>query len=82
MFHFLQISVYAAYLYDSVLLYARALDEVLKALGTSGATNGREIFNHIKGRSYMSEWGLVSVTYLGGRPLGHAPFGLNAHISA
>ncbi|KAI0211265.1 Receptor-type guanylate cyclase Gyc76C [Lamellibrachia satsuma] len=55
-----KISVYAAYLYDSVLLYARALDEVLKALGTSGATNGREIFNHIKGRSYMSIQGFMS----------------------
>ncbi len=58
---FPQISVYAAYLYDAVQLYARALDEVTKTIGISGATHGSEIFNHIKGRSYMSKLCLMFV---------------------
>ncbi|XP_064600660.1 receptor-type guanylate cyclase Gyc76C-like [Liolophura sinensis] len=52
-----QITVYAAYLYDAVYLYARALDEVLSAGGDE--TNGTAIVSHIRGRSYTSIQGFL-----------------------
>lgn len=52
MLELLQITVYAAYLYDAVMLYARALDAVLRDNGS--ATDGVAIFNKINGTSYQS----------------------------
>ncbi|ELT90006.1 hypothetical protein CAPTEDRAFT_179119 [Capitella teleta] len=53
-----QISVYAAYLYDSVFLYARALDEILQEGGDP--RNGSGILAKILGRSYQSIQGFLS----------------------
>ena len=47
-----QPSVYAAYLYDAVMIYAQALDEVLKAGGDK--RNGTAIMEQIRGRRFDS----------------------------
>ncbi|GFO22234.1 hypothetical protein PoB_004873900, partial [Plakobranchus ocellatus] len=46
------IPVYAAYLYDSVLLYARALHDVL--MGGGSADDGALVFDKMKDRTFMS----------------------------
>lgn len=65
-FFFLQfVSIYAAYLYDSVKLYARALDTLLKEVGDNLtedqvfaiASNGTKIIQTIiKSRNYQSKY--------------------------
>ena len=50
-FYFLQISVYASYLYDAVLLYARALNQTLEE--GREATDGRSIISKIQNTSYI-----------------------------
>ncbi|CAH1793794.1 unnamed protein product [Owenia fusiformis] len=52
------ISVYAAYLYDAVHLYARALHEVLVEGGS--VTNGSYIISKMKGKTYRSIQGFMS----------------------
>ena len=52
-FQCLQITVYAAYLYDAVMLYAKALDATLKENGS--ATDGVAIFNKLNGTFYRSK---------------------------
>ena len=47
-----QPSVYAAYLYDAVMIYAQALDEVLNAGGDK--RNGTAIMEQIRGRRFDS----------------------------
>uniref|UniRef100_T1JKS6 Receptor ligand binding region domain-containing protein n=1 Tax=Strigamia maritima TaxID=126957 RepID=T1JKS6_STRMM len=51
-FDTVQVPIYAAYAYDAVMIYARALSEVL-AKGDD-PRNGTDIFNHIRGRSFES----------------------------
>lgn len=51
-FYLLQITVYGAYLYDAVMLYAQALDEVLKENGSF--VDGTAIINKIRNRPYKS----------------------------
>ncbi|XP_076449001.1 guanylate cyclase 32E-like [Babylonia areolata] len=46
------ISIFASYLYDAVMIYARALHEVLEANGDP--RNGVAIFNRIKDRTFKS----------------------------
>ena len=53
MFVYIQISDYAAYLYDAVLLYSVAVAEVLRSGGS--VRDGTAIINRIRGRSYKSE---------------------------
>lgn len=60
------VSIYAAYLYDAVMLYARALDEVLKKYDVvtqdildSVAHNGTLIIEMMKNRTYESECGFT-----------------------
>jgi len=48
-----QVSIYAAYLYDAIYLYARALDEVINSGGDP--YDGRAIVDSIRGRSFSSE---------------------------
>lgn len=55
-----QISVYAAYLYDAVFLYAQALTELLKNAKSPREeaailVNGTAIINKLRGRSYTGE---------------------------
>lgn len=56
-FAHLQIRAEAAYLYDAVHLYAKALISVLEAGGNP--RNGTAIVNAIKGGSYRSAMGCV-----------------------
>ena len=51
--YLLQISVFAAYLYDAVLLYARALDAVLKE--NKSHLDGRAISMKMRSTSYESK---------------------------
>ncbi|XP_041363434.1 receptor-type guanylate cyclase Gyc76C-like [Gigantopelta aegis] len=53
-----KISVYAAYLYDAVILYARALRSVLSENGSM--LNGTAIINKIRGTSFTSIQGYLS----------------------
>lgn len=48
------VGIFAAYLYDSVLLYAEALGEVLQNGTAGGATNGTAIVAKITNRTYNS----------------------------
>ncbi|XP_050390613.1 receptor-type guanylate cyclase Gyc76C [Patella vulgata] len=58
-FHIMKkISVYAAYLYDAVRLYAQALQEVLDENGN--IKNGTAIIDKIRDRSYTSIQGFLS----------------------
>lgn len=50
---FLQIPAEAAYLYDAVFVYARALNESLK--NKQDPRDGKVIFRHIKDKPYFSE---------------------------
>lgn len=61
------ISIYAAYLYDSVKLYAWALDKMLRMeerlltdeVILEVASNGTRVIDTIiKNRTYMSEWAM------------------------
>nr|CAD7429253.1 unnamed protein product [Timema monikensis] len=61
------VSIYAAYLYDSVKLYAHALHELLDKYSIANqtdqvieqvASNGTKIIETLKGRSYTSEYPL------------------------
>lgn len=57
-----QIPIYAAFLYDAVMVYARALDAVIRDNGTDLVKNGREISKRIFGTTYKSKlnkWRLV-----------------------
>ncbi|XP_041362491.1 guanylate cyclase 32E-like [Gigantopelta aegis] len=47
-----KVTIFAAYLYDAVHVYARAMDEVIKAGGDP--TNGTEIFARIADRTFNS----------------------------
>ena len=58
-FRCLQITVYAAYLFDAVMLYAKALDATLKENGS--ATDGIAIFNKLNGTFYKSKFILKSL---------------------
>ena len=49
---FMQISIFASYLYDAVMIYARALHEVIQADGS--ARNGSAIFERIRDRTFKS----------------------------
>lgn len=48
----ISVPIYGAHLYDSVMIYARAITEVLEMGGD--ITNGREVMNRIFNRSYHS----------------------------
>ncbi|XP_064623318.1 guanylate cyclase 32E-like [Lineus longissimus] len=48
----LKVPIFAAYLYDAVMLYANALDRVLAR--NIPATSGREVFNEMVGKVYES----------------------------
>lgn len=50
---FFQYNRYASYLYDAVLLYARALHETIEA--KESYTNGAAIMKRIFGRKYRSK---------------------------
>ncbi|XP_013384406.1 guanylate cyclase 32E [Lingula anatina] len=52
-----RISVYAAYLYDAVMLYADALQKVVQA--GENITDGKAIISKILGRTYMSIQGFL-----------------------
>ncbi|PSN49479.1 Receptor-type guanylate cyclase Gyc76C [Blattella germanica] len=60
------VSIYAAYLYDAVMLYARAVDQILKSDGNitveQAASNGTRIINILKNNTY--EKGNFSVAAL------------------
>lgn len=56
---FLQVTVYAAYLYDAVYLYARAADKVVKE--KKNITDGTAIMEKIRGTSYNSKFCLSNV---------------------
>ncbi len=47
-----QITIFAAYLYDAVLVYARAVHEVLMYGGDP--QNGTSVFDRIRNRTYTS----------------------------
>ncbi|XP_067672453.1 receptor-type guanylate cyclase Gyc76C-like isoform X2 [Haliotis asinina] len=53
-----KITVFAAYLYDAVMLYADALKQVLQNNGSH--TNGTAIINRIRDRSFTSVQGYLS----------------------
>lgn len=49
----LQVPIYTAYLYDAVMVYARAVDEVLREGGSQ--TNGTAILAKIRSRTFTSK---------------------------
>jgi guanylate cyclase len=51
-FFFLKITVYAAYLYDAVMLWARAADNVTRSGGS--ITDGKTIISKLLGIYYES----------------------------
>ena len=58
-----QVPVSAAHAYDAVLMYARALTEVLAAKGDP--TNGTAILQRIRGHNFMSLRGhMVRLSYV------------------
>lgn len=57
LFYWLQLRPEAAYLYDAVHLYAKALCDVLD--GGGDPRNGSAIIESIKGRTYVSAMGWV-----------------------
>ncbi|GFR89973.1 guanylate cyclase [Elysia marginata] len=52
---YIEVPIFAAYLYDSVLLYARALHEVLMSGGTP--EDGELVFDKMKDRTFLSVQG-------------------------
>ena len=60
--YWFQIRAEAAYLYDAVLLYARALREVLMEGGDP--YDGVAIMKHIRGRRYVSAMGYCSLFFI------------------
>ncbi|ESO84763.1 hypothetical protein LOTGIDRAFT_221869, partial [Lottia gigantea] len=55
--HTLQIDIFAAYLYDAVMVYARALDEALK--NGEDPYDGRSLIMRINNRTFESIMGLL-----------------------
>jgi len=56
----IQVPIFAAYLYDAVNVYARALKEALDE--GDNPRNGTAIVERIKGRTYDSEIRLIAVS--------------------
>ena len=57
----MQVPIYAAYLYDAVSVYARALKEALDR--GINPRNGSAIVERIKGRTYDSKLRLISASF-------------------
>ena len=53
-----QVPIAAAYLYDAVMLYAKALDDVLKR--KESPRNGTAIISKIRNNRYQSKWFMFS----------------------
>jgi hypothetical protein len=73
---FQYVSIYAAYLYDAVMLYARALDMLLQKYDVvteeilhKVASNGTLIIEMLKNNTYESECSLFLCHKLGVNPL-------------
>lgn len=54
-----QIHLSAAHVYDAVMIYSRAVTEVLASGGSP--LNGTVVFNHIKSRSYESKLHFINL---------------------
>ncbi|KAK7084331.1 hypothetical protein SK128_003436 [Halocaridina rubra] len=87
-FQFIEVPVFAAHLYDAVMIYAQALNQTL-ADPTVEAANGTHILSLIKNRAFPSIQGFkILHPRMGGtghgRPVGRSPAGTgpNPHCSA
>ena len=61
LFQKIQVPIYAAYLYDAVTVYARALDAVLKDGGS--ADNGTDIIERIRNTTFTSVYNSYFLIY-------------------